>query len=266
MSQKIDYDALAAQHGGANYDSLATAAGNPAPAANKMGLGSIGGPAALIGAGLLANAAKNKAGAAIQAARSAQIPARARAAAVKTLLKDQGPLGHIVRFIDEMEKSAPSGAVGKVPTRPINVQGKPAARAPAQTAEPPYTGGRGASGPELARRAAARAQAVEGGPPNLKLVPPEMPKLPPAASLEDLLRQNINLAQLTGPSEQGAALRRAVGEAAGHNPLVGQVVFPGNASSPEQELQNAVEQFLMIKHYDPQHYAALLHSIMGPHQ
>lgn len=53
----------------------------------------------------------------------------------------------------------------KVPTRPIDVEGKPAARAPAQTENPRYTGGRGASGPELARRAAMMERFQAGQPP-----------------------------------------------------------------------------------------------------
>lgn len=50
----------------------------------------------------------------------------------------------------------------KVPTRPITVEGKPA-RAPAQTKDPKYTGGRGASGPELERRAAFRRGEAPAG-------------------------------------------------------------------------------------------------------
>src|SRR3990172_4285829 len=64
-------------------------------------------------------------------------------------------------------------ASGGPPTRPIEiVEGgqRTPARAPAQTKEPPYTGGRGASGPELERRGSAmsRASMRAAPPPDLE--------------------------------------------------------------------------------------------------
>lgn len=188
MSPTVDYDKLAAQHGGANYDSLAGAAqGGPVEASNTAGLppSRFLGPAALLGAGALAGKAVGAVAKGGPAARA--LGSRASQAAINTLSKDPGPLGHIIRFYQEMQGATPSEAPG-VPSRPIQVKGKPAARAPIPTAEPKYTGGRGASKPELARRAAALEAASK---PNLSIVPREIPTLPQAASLEEQLQQAL---------------------------------------------------------------------------
>lgn len=80
----------------------------------------------------------------------------------------------------------------KVPTRPISiVEGgkKTPARAPAQTTEPPYSGGRGKSNPQLAREAAFREA---------------MPELPPssaapeASDLETQLQRALIAEQAMG--------------------------------------------------------------------
>lgn len=63
----------------------------------------------------------------------------------------------------EARAGVPRGT-SQIPVRPITVEGEPRF-APAQTENPRYTGGRGASGPELARRAADRQAFLEGRPP-----------------------------------------------------------------------------------------------------
>lgn len=109
-----------------------------------------------------------------------------------------------------------------VPTRPITVAGAPA-RAPAQTTEPPYTGGRGASGPVLARRTEAQAkvaagESVTGG----RKVPlgkaghvigevGDEARVAGrnASSLEDLLRRSIEIAKNVAPEARAAVFKTA---------------------------------------------------------
>jgi len=129
---------------------------------------------------------------------------RAGSALVDAMASDKGPAGIAGRTIQNLRGGAPAASTGvnpdlmqggpgfrmptaptppprptgtdlpaRTPTRPITVEGQPAA-APARTKAPRYNGGRGASKPELVRRAAmlkgepipgtvAAAKAAEAG-------------------------------------------------------------------------------------------------------
>lgn len=89
-----------------------------------------------------------------------------------------------------------------VPTRPITVEGAPA-RAPAPTTEPRYTGGRGASGPVLAKRAKDLA-AVSRGESVTAAGPSAQPSAPSklAAALEQSM-QNEAVPRGTHPVSFG---------------------------------------------------------------
>ena len=116
----------------------------------SAGINAIGGPRTLLfgGGGL----------AALEGAR--RFLTRDKSEAPPRANKGKGGKGKTTRG-----KAKATNPRAKVPTRPIDVEGKPGARAPAQTENPRYTGGRGASGPELARRAAMMERFQAGRPP-----------------------------------------------------------------------------------------------------
>jgi hypothetical protein len=131
-----------------------------------------------------------------------------------------------------------------VPTRPITVieggKAKPAA-APAQTTEPRYTGGRGASGPELARRAEAMAASSQGrAGQGLALVPPE---LPPASSLEEQLARSVALEQAMGakgiPPGLGRVPLRAGVRGMTGNPELDMLMFILSSQNMPEQIDQA---------------------------